>query len=244
MKKQLLYSLIILSGLTIFFIACNKDEVEDYIPKEYIGNDASYLRIINTISIPRRVDFYVNDQKMNGDSIAYPSTFPAAEFLRIPSGSATFKATVPATNTNIFTSTFTFSAGKYNTLWVIDTLPTIDAYQVTDDKLIPPPDSGKAAIRFVHVAKGVGNLNLANTTVATAVDTVIKNISYKSHSPFIIVNSGSSLKFQLYLSGTTTVFATALTQSLTPNRMYTFYIRGRAGVTGTYAPALVAIVTR
>lgn len=244
MKKQIIYSLLFLSGLVCIFQGCNKDEVEDYILKEYPGADASFLRIINTISIPRRVDFYVNDQKMNGDSIAYPSTFPAAEFLRTPSGSANFKTTIPATNTNIFTSTFTFGAGKYNTLWVIDTLPTIDAYQVTDDQLIPPADSGKVAIRFVHVAKGVGSLNLANTTVATAVDTVIKNISYKSNSPFIIVNSGSSQKFQLYLTGTTTPFAAVLTQSLTPNRIYTFYIRGRANATGTYAPTLVAIVTR
>jgi hypothetical protein len=187
----------------------------------------------------------VNNAKVNGDSLAYNASFPGSEFLRVSSGSLTFKATVPATSSDIYTSPSTFEQGKYYTLFLIDTLPTIDSYTVTDNELVPPTDSGKALIRLVHVAKGVGNVSMANSTVTTAVDTLIKNVGYKSHSNFIKVNAGASQKFQLYNTGTTTKVGVEVTGvTLLANRIYTFYIRGRNGVTGTYAPTLSLLTTR
>lgn len=230
-------------ALIVGLMACKK-QVKDYISREFVSADASFLRVINTASIPDKVALYINGEKYSGDTLSYASTFPSSEFLRTPSGTVAFRAQTPVNGAQVFNGTLSLSAGKYNTLFLIDTLPTIDTYLVTDDKLVPPADSGKAAIRFVHVIKGIGPVNLANITVATAVDTVIKNISYKTHSPFVSVNAGSSQRFQLYVTGSTTTLAGVLTISLTANRMYTIYIRGRSAGTGTYAPVLSGITTR
>lgn len=227
----------------VVITACKK-EIEDYVPKEFLGANESSLRVINTATSPKKIALFINGQKYSGDTLAYPSTFPSQEFLRVPGGDVTFKAITPIDNAEVLSRNLTFPAGKFNTLFLIDTLPAIDAYLVTDDQLMPPADSGKAAIRFVHVATGVGNLKLANNTVSTAVDTLVSSIGYKSHTPFITVNSGSSQRFQLYLAGTNTTFANNLVLSLTPNRMYTLYVRGRAGVTGTFAPTLTGVIAR
>lgn len=244
MKLKLIQYILILLATAATLGACNK-EIEDYVPREFMKGEDSFLRVVNTASFPRRIDFYVNNQKMSGDSLSYNSSFPALEFLRAPSGNVTFKATAPALGNDVFTANYTFPAGQYNTLFLIDTLPTIDAYLVTDAQLVPPADSGVAYIRLVHVGKGVGNVSLANTTTATAVDTVIKNIGYKSHSPFVKVNSGAGKKFQLFNAGTTTKVGSELTSvTLTPNRIYTLYLRGRVATGNAYPPTLSIITTR
>ncbi|MDB5192974.1 MAG: hypothetical protein JWQ96_2537, partial [Segetibacter sp.] len=92
---------------------------------------------------------------------------------------------------------------------------------------------------------GVGNLNLVNTTTATAVDTLVKNISYKGHSQFQKVNAGTAQKFQLYATGSTTKVGTEITGvTISANRIYTLYARGRNGAVAPYVPALSSMVTR
>jgi hypothetical protein len=227
--------------LALLFPSC-KEEIIDYTPKEFIGENESRLRVVNTASFPGKLEYFINDQKLTGDTIAYGSSFPISEFLRVPSGPMNFKATAPALSSTVYTSALTFPAGKYNTLFLIDTLPNIDSYMVTDDQLIPPADSGKALIRLVHVSKGIGNLNMVNVTT-TPGDTLSKNIPYKSHTAFMLVNAGSQ-RFQLYTSGTSVSIGSMFTTTLTPNRVYTFFARGRSNGGSTYGPTLQVITTR
>ncbi len=242
-KKYLGSFLILLAFSASLILSCNK-EIEDYIPKELVNpNDAS-LRVVNTATLPNKIHFYLNNVKYSGDTLAFPGTFPTSEFLRVPSGASTFRANVPVTSTDVLSANLTLGAGTFNTLFLIDTLPALDYYLVTDNQLVPPADSGKTAIRFVHVAKGVGPLNVANATVATAVDTLFRNVTYKSHTDFKVVNSGATQVFRVYNTGTSTQVYNSLTLSLTANRMYTLYIRGRSTGYGTHIPTLTSLVTR
>ena len=234
MKNKFIPALAILLSLG-FIISCDKNEAHLPATEPF---SRPMIKLINAIpNVTSPVDFYMNNRKLTGATVTYGSSFPTNGFYLAETGFVNLRAV--ANGIDVFNGNLTTSPFAYYTVFVIDTFPRTELYSILDaGPLYPNTDSGKALIRFVHVAKGVGALKLVNVTNAAALDTVAKNVTYKTNTGLIQVNSGTNLKYQLYLTGTSTTVGAALTLTLNSSRTYILYARGRQGATGTGAPGL------
>ncbi len=178
------------------------------------------------------------------------STFAAttsAGYLNIAAGKRNFKVfgtttaatiatQVAADRKPVINADVTFDADKYYSIFASDSVSKLTPIIVEDD--ISLPATGKAKVRFAHMAVGAPNVDIAVKTVGNLLFT---NRTFKSVSDFISVDPGT-IALEVRPTGTTTVALNA-TVTVAANRVYTIMARGFAADTAAARRLGATVIT-
>jgi Domain of unknown function (DUF4397) len=235
----------------VFLDSANSANIK--IVQVFAGNTPQVPTAPNATTGPQ-VFVYANGAKLNGTSMNYGTVWPTSNvYGNIPAGATKFDVingrmdltvvpNIPKFNAGdtLHTFTATLDKGKYYTLYIGDTVPSVKVTLKEDN--LPTPDYQTYKIR-------VANLVMNPTDTLTLFSSrqnaeIISNIVHKDVSnwvqlPLPIISD--TLIFRK--KGTTTSYAQVNGFSPAGQRMYTIIGRGKTGVTGK-TPAAAIITNR
>ncbi len=155
-------------------------------------------------------DFYVDNNKLSTSAITYAQN---TNYISISNGSHTAEFRNSTTvNSSVGVN---FAPGSYNTIYFTNNNETV----VTQDDRTPPP-SGKARIRFVHLASAV--TGAVDIGLATG-NKLVTNLAYKAASAYYDVDAATA--FSLYLAGSSSS-ALSIPTTIQAGKIYTIYVSG------------------
>lgn len=187
----------------------------------------------------------MDGNKINGASntsvttntFMYGGVFPATTaYSFLPPGSHNFKfimnrvangAFVPVTGDEYLSTTVALTAGKKYSMFIAD--PYTTGFLVEDN--VPEPPRNGYAVRFINVS---GETNTLYDVFSLRQGMLFTNVNYKEMRDYKMLPVPSiSDTIYLRIAGTNTTVGTPIT-SFSPGsqRVYTFYARGKTGVTG------------
>lgn len=247
-KKYLLFLL----TLVVFLTACkkttklldanNKWVYVDSAKNGFVKFVHAYSSVTPALSANAgpSVQIYDNNIRLSGNALAYNGTIPAPAGTHaiVPAGSHNFLFIMnrisggnfaPVAGDTVFKASVAIDAGKYYTSFLVDSSQNPGVLTVQDKWTVPNP--GKYKIRFANLVPNPSDrYDVYADTVGTMIAT---NIGYRQLSDFIeVLLPNSTENFSVRKTGTTTVVYTMGSFSPTSQRVYTLYIRGRAGTTG------------
>jgi hypothetical protein len=242
--KKIVFSILIAS---LLLSSCVKNDLNENGIWQAKTPDYALVRFMNSynaltpsITIPPngpRVNFYINDVKMNGPALSFTNYYPlvvgGGAFAQVPSGEVIIKAVLNRT-TGVGLPSDTIAKGKFmlgpnvsHSIVLVDTLPNPTPFNPTlmvIQEAVSIPAYGKFKVRFMNMIANNNLYEIYNSTTATI---LTGPISYKNLSDWIeLPASGVSQTYQLRVVGTTTVVGTPITGALTNLRSYTFWARG------------------
>lgn len=214
-EKKIRFGKILLTmvGVVMLSSSCSKDD--DGLTLE--GN--AKVMIVNSASGSSAQDFYLDNNKVNSEAVAYNQSTAyistssgnarKAEFRNSGSASANFTGNVDLSPNENYTFFYTRTAdgtGKSSVVFKDE-----QSYS----------SSTKAKVRFVNLAGGLASANLLVTGGAT----FASNVAYGTASAFNEVNPGT-FALQTSLSGGGTTSANLGSFTLQPGKLYTIYTSG------------------
>ncbi len=265
--KILSISVIVLC-IAIGFASCDKDKnlLDENVKTVYLDStNAANVKIVqvfagNTPQVPTapnsttgpQVFIYANGAKLNGTSLSYGGVWPTtAVYSYLAAGSTKFEiingridlTVVPnvpkyTAGDTLATLTANLEKGKYYTLYIGDTVPTV-RLTLKEDNLVTP-DYQKYKIRVANLL-----MNPLDTLTLFSIREnaeIISNITHKTISDWVqlslpVIND--TLVFRK--KGTTASYVALNGFSPIGQRMYTLLGRGKDGVSGKTPVA--AIIT-
>jgi len=199
-----------------------------------------------------QVFIYANAQKLNHGNLGFGSAWPATSvYATIPAGPTQFDIVMarvagtpsqpaPRAGDTLARFNYTTTAGRYYSMFLVDTVPTLRVLVIDDAPIFPP--EGKYRIRLVNMAANPKDtLNLYSRLEAR---NIIVNIAHKLNSDFLerdILPIGVSDTLEIRKNGQTvatyTWGTTATPPTYTPftpvsKRIYTVVARGKDGLAG------------
>ena len=215
----------------------------------FAGNTPQVPTAPNLTTGPQ-VFIYANGAKLNGTSLSYGGLFPTTNiYANIPSGATKFDiingrmdlTVVPnvpkfIAGDTLATLTATLDKGKFYTLYIGDTVPTLRVTLKED--ILPTPDYQKYKIRVAtFVMNPLDTLSLFSTRENAE---VISNITHKNVSDWFQL-SLPIINDTLYFRKKNVPgnYSSAVSFSPTGQRMYTFLGRGKTGVTSKGTAAVL-----
>jgi len=221
----------------------------------FAGNTPQVPTAPNLTTGPQ-IFIYANGAKLNGTSLGYGSAWPTPNvYANIPAGSTKFEilngridlTVVPnipkyIAGDTLGTMTATLDKGKYYTLYVGDTVPTVR--MTLKEDVLPVPDYQMYKIRVANFSMNNNPTDTFNLFSTRQNAEIITDVTHKSVSnwvqlPLPILSDTLLLRKK----GTTTVFAQVNGFAPTGQRMYTIIGRGKTGVTAK-TPAAAIIINR
>ena len=257
---------IFLFAITVLIIlgACKKttellDDNNKWVPSDQTQN--ANVKFINTFPSltpaltngagPALVVYRDAQRVVPSTPAPYPMTygvqFPnSTTYSLVPVGATTFYyimnrvsngSFAPVAGDTVFRNTATLEAGKYYTMFLVDTVPNPKVLAFEDVFTIPDLDKYKA--RFVNLTANPADRYDVYSDKNTG--NIFSNVGYKEMKDFIDlpVPSGTDT-LRLRLTGTTADIS-KLAFFATPQRVYTLFSRGKTGVTGR--PVLLTFYT-
>ncbi len=202
-----------------------------------------------------QVFIYANGAKLNGTSLSYGGLFPTTNvYANIPSGVTKFDiingridlTVVPnipkfIAGDTLATLTATLDKGKFYTLYIGDTVPTVRVTLKED--VLPIPDYQKYKIRLANFL--MNPLDTVTLFSRRENAEIISNITHKNVSDWVQLSLPIiSDTMELRRKGSPTTYITAIFGSTPPilptgQRMYTVIARGRTGLTGKLPSAFI-----
>jgi len=220
----------------------------------FAGNTPQIPTAPNLTTGPQ-VLIYANGLKLNGTSISYGGVFPTPNvYANVPEGNNKIEIINGRLNLTVVPNVPNFIAGdtlatvnsvlqkgKYYTLYITDTVPTVRT--VIKEDLLPLPDYQMYKIRLANMMMNpLDTLTLFSRRQNAEIifDITHKNVSDWIQLPLPIIPD----TFELRKKGTTTTYVTAnfgTTPTITPvgQRMYTVVARGKTGVTAKLPSAFI-----
>lgn len=209
--------------LVIFAIAalssCKKDD-------DATVNGTAYLMITNAAEGSAAQDFYLDNTKLSTSAVAYAQS---TSYLNNTPGnhSATFNNTGSAT-ANVSFSLTTAIGGYYSVYYTGGATASSNSYVVTQDDNTAPA-SGKAKVRFIHLASAAAASSVDFGISAT--NKLVTGLAYKAVSAYNTVDANTT--FFLYASGSTTAML-SLPVTIQAGKIYTIYVSGSTTATLSY----------
>lgn len=270
MKKILIPVLIFTAAFMFSLAGCDKDVnlIDENNKWVYLdSSNSANIKIIqafagNTPQVPTapnsttgpQVFIYVNGQKLNGTVLSYGGVFPVTNvYSTIPAGTTRFDIMNGRMNLNVVpnipaylagdtlaTFTATLNKGKYYSIYIGDTVPTVRA--TIKEDLFPVPDYQTYKIRVANFL--MNPLDTITLFSSRQNAEIISNITHKNVSDWVqlpLPVISDTLIFRK--KGTTTAYIQFNTFSPVGLRMYTLMARGKTGVTNK-APATQLITNR
>jgi LysM repeat protein len=171
----------------------------------------------------------------------YGAGFPISSdssYFYLTEGNHNVKLNAVGSTVNAFSSDVAVAAGKSYTVFATDTLSKISAVIATD-AVLPAVDK-KAVFRFAHMVPDGPAVDIARIK-GTDTTLVFTNITYKTVTPFIQVDTSASTVFPfkvdyaIRVAGTKTSPRSWTSAAFANGRVYTLVARGFVGKTGTQA---------
>ena len=234
--------------------------------------DVGYVRFVHSHSavspqIPGaaantgpQVFVYANGNKLNGNNLSYSGNWPSPNvYATLPSGATAFQAVLARMNTSVIPNipapaagdtllkfNHTVERGKYYTMILVDTLPSMRIF-IQQDELVTPAVN-KYKIRLINTTANV--LDTLVLYSRNLKQNVIGNTTHKKSSEFIeldvpLLNDTLEVRkaggaAALYFVGSQTAPQTFAPVS---QRIYTVVCRGKTGLT-TKTPSASLVTNR
>jgi hypothetical protein len=214
--------LVVLLFAVLFLPACKRSN-DDVQP-------GAALSVVNLISGNSAIDFYLNNQRVNGTSLLYLQRL--AYFNTFP-GLNKFDVTIGGTLQGLATDTATLAPGKFHSLFIVEDGNT--QFLLTTDDLADPP-AGKAKVRFVNVSPDAPNVDLLVSGGAS----LFTNQGFKSYTDFTLVDP-ATYTFEIQQSGESAVKATSSDIKIEAGKTYTVLVYGLWNGTAQQAFAVDAM---
>ncbi len=201
----ILFSTLLL--ITVGLSSCKKND------NNQAGVSANVMAV-NSAQGSAAQDFYVDNNKLSTSAIAYTQN---TSYISVGNGSHTAEfrnSTTVNSSANV-----NFEPGSYNTVYFTNNNETV----VTKDDRTPPP-SGKARVRFVHLASAVtGAVDLG----LAAGNKLVTGLAYKAASAYYDVDAATT--FSLYAAGSSTA-SLSIPTTIQAGKIYTIYVSGSTAV--------------
>jgi hypothetical protein len=147
-------------GLTVAFTSgCSSDaEVESFGPPT--GSSSAEIRVIHLSADAPSVDIYVNGADKAVSALAFAE---GTDFLQVPSGTYSFNIAPAGSSADasvLDIDGLMLEAGRSYTAVAFDDVANLQALALEED--LSPPPSGDIRVRAIHVASGVGEVDIWN----------------------------------------------------------------------------------
>lgn len=222
MNKQLLKRSAGLIGmiclLAVSLTSCLKTH------NDYVQPPAALISAINASPDAQPVDFFLDQNRANYNSIASGASM---DYVKAFTGKRNATFYVSSNQQKIKTDTITLKENQLYSLFLCNVAASPD-YLLTRDTIAQPAAS-KATVRFVNVSPDVPSATLA----IQGGDVLAQNKAYRTYSSFVPVQANTTYTFEIRQGATSTVLTTLPNISLRSGSVYTIWIQGLAGGTGT-----------
>lgn len=211
-----------------------------------LGDTATGARVkfVQTCSNCPSVQVKVGGKYVTGAALGYNGTFPNVGYAALPAGDVSYEFVRADSGTLVFAGKVTTTDGKYYTVFLNDTVPTISAFATEDDVTAVKEDT-LARVRFVH---GLSAKSKDTLEFVRKIDSKVlfSGITFGKSTPFVTNQGSTPDSFFVRKTGTTTAYPgiASLTGTWSQGRTYTIYSRGVTGKTGTPAPGLTFYTNR
>jgi hypothetical protein len=175
-----------------------------------------------------------------GGTNYFASFFPATTtYAFLPPGPHTFKFTLnrivggvyaPIAGDEVFSTTVALAPGKKYSMFLADPYGPPGAYMIEDVFTVPP--SNQFAARFINLTADATRYDVISTKLGVK---LFSNVGFKEMKDFAVFPTTVSDTIYLRNAATNAVIAQINGFSPATQRVYTFYARGKAGVTGRTA---------
>ncbi|CAA9307966.1 MAG: hypothetical protein AVDCRST_MAG56-6029 [uncultured Cytophagales bacterium] len=154
----------------------------------------------------------------------YTGYFPVEPGNRAFRADTAFDAStaIPKPSAPVVNSNVELAADRFYTLFVVDTLQSIETVLVEDDLTPPDPASGRAKVRFAHMSPDAPAVDVA----VQGGPVLFGNQSFKGVTPFVEVDA-NSYNLEVRPAGTTTVALPLSNTRFDAGKMYTVVAAGR-----------------
>lgn len=243
--KRIIFSSLIAA---VLISSCNKNDLnEDRIWVAKTPETAlvrfvhAYTALTPTLATPQngpRVDFFINNVKMNSAPMSYPDFYPntvgGGAFAQAPSGNVNIKVVFnrPAggglPSDTIVNGMYTLGPNVSHSIVLVDTFPNPTPFSpilMVIQESVSMPAYGKFKLRFMNMIPTNELYEIYNSTSATV---LTPPIAFKNLSDWIELPSASATQiYQLRVVGSTTAIASTPSTAIYSNlRSYTLWARG------------------
>jgi hypothetical protein len=208
-----------LSFLAVAFASCSKSD-DGY----YDLPEAAAVGVVHASAGLPALDVALDNNRLG---VSYFNYTDRIEYFRAYTGNRELKVynAGAATANPLFTKALSFDAGKYYTVFIVDTAAKMDAVSLRDSTRAAGMDSVR--LRFANMSPDAAGLDLYVKGNATPVAT---NITYKKAGNFFSYKATSNIIFELRPTGQNTLLATLEPINLLRGNIYTIWCGGyRAG---------------
>lgn len=170
------------------------------------------------------VDLYIDNQLVVS-GLAYPKN---TGYLQVLPGVKNVSAKLAGTSTTLLAGPVPIQANTYYSVFAADSIADILPLLVYDTLTSPP--TGMASIRFIHLCPNGPAVDVAVASGAT----LFSAQSFTQHTSFIPVQAGT-YDFDVRQSATGSILFTWRQVSLQAGKIYTMFLKGFDGGSGTQA---------
>jgi hypothetical protein len=174
------------------------------------------------------VDVLIDNVKKNTAPLAYKEN---TGYFTVASGSRNIKITAAGSTTPVIEGLIPLEPNKSYSVFAINRVSSIRAIAALDD--LTAPASGKAHIRFFHLAPGANSLNVG-TLAGSTYNALYSNrnfedqLSMNAFSVFTPIDAGT-YTFDVRVAGTSSSITAPKDITLQAGKIYTLYVRGLLG---------------
>ncbi len=174
------------------------------------------------------IDIYL-DTTRSQSSLSYGSN---TGYVEVPVGIHSLKATVAGTQTVVVAIPFFVVTGSMVvTVFAADTGASIAVPYFFDT--LATASSGKARIRFIHMAVKGPNLDLLDSVSTTTRTTVFASTAYLAGTSFTDISAGVHDFLIVHNVGPSQTVMARVKGTLTEGKSYTLFVKGLPGVSGS-----------
>ncbi len=200
--------------IVLLFNACKKDDVE-YTPT------IAALSVVNASPNSTSVDFYIENQKVNTNALAFGEKI---EYQRVYQGNRGTVVTAAGSQTPLLSKTIALQGGEYHSLYIVGKIDALDYVFLKDE--VSDPEASKAKVRFMNLSPDAPALNME----ITGETTTFTDLAYKGYTSFKNVNAALST-ITLKNKATGDVVATLTNVDLKSGKIYTVWSKGLVNTT-------------
>ncbi len=199
------------------------------------GPTPSYAEVMVVHASPDgpAVDLYIDDQLVV-NRLAYPGN---TGYLQVLPGVKNVAAKIAGTSTTLLAGPVPIQANTYYSVFAADSIADVLPILVYDTLTAPP--SGMANIRFIHLCPNGPAVDVAVSSGAT----LFSAQSFTQHTSFVPVQAGT-YDFDVRESATGSILFTWSQVSLQAGKIYTMFLRGFNGATGSQALGMELITNK
>src|SRR5688572_2006774 len=184
--------------------------------------------------------------KINGatNTSTFTNTFvyggvypPTTAYAFLPPGGHNFRFVMnritagnfaPIAGDEVFNSTVELKAGKKFSMFIADPYAPPSTLMIEDNFTVPAVNG--YAVRFINLcADAASRFDVVSKRYGTK---LFSNVGFREMKDYIYLNTTTTDTMYLYNAGTSTLVSQVNSFTPGPQRVYTFYARGKTGTTG------------